>query len=151
MSTFRELLAMSARQFRFYEKQHRAKGTLEADSKAEVNAKIAEEIEAALNECSKGEAAVTIGEHAFRHGYRDAVRNHGSNVSGKDAALKEQEAWDEYDPPEDIKELTWTPSTEKVERVFRDAFELGVGWSQGPYGHGLNVDQAWVKYELKDL
>lgn len=145
MSTFRELLAMSARQFRFYEKQHRAKGTLEADSKAEVNAKIAEEIETALNECPKGEAAVTIGEHAFNAGYQAGWNDRHSS------RYEAGEAWDEYDPPEDIKELTWTPSTEGIERVFRDAFELGVGWSQGPYGHGLNADQAWANYDLKDL
>jgi hypothetical protein len=42
------LLQMSAEQFRFYEKQHRAKGTPEADGKAEVNRELAEKIEAHL-------------------------------------------------------------------------------------------------------
>ena len=36
-----ELLKEDAAQFRFYEKQHRAKQTPEADEKAEVNAKLA--------------------------------------------------------------------------------------------------------------
>ncbi len=42
------LLAKSGEQFRFYEKQHRAKGTPDADAKAEVNRELAEEIEKCL-------------------------------------------------------------------------------------------------------
>jgi hypothetical protein len=41
-------LADDARQFRFYEQQHRAKGTPDADAKAEVNREMAERIEALL-------------------------------------------------------------------------------------------------------
>jgi len=43
----------AAAQFRFYEKNHRAKGTPEADEKAEVNRQLAEELEA-LCERAKG-------------------------------------------------------------------------------------------------
>jgi len=43
------LARVSAAQFRFYEQQHRAKGTPEADAKAEVNRELAERIEAAIS------------------------------------------------------------------------------------------------------
>lgn len=42
------LIQESAAQFRYYEKQHRAKQTPEADAKAEVNEKLAEAREAFL-------------------------------------------------------------------------------------------------------
>lgn len=42
------LCRKAAGQFRFYERQHRAKGTPEADAKAEVNAALAAEIEAVI-------------------------------------------------------------------------------------------------------
>ena len=46
--TLRGLLAEAAAQFRFYEQQHRAKGTPESDDKAAVNADYAKRIERAL-------------------------------------------------------------------------------------------------------
>lgn len=40
-----ELLKKSAKQFRYYQRQHEAKGTPESLAKAQVNADLAEEIE----------------------------------------------------------------------------------------------------------
>lgn len=48
-SEARLLLAIAAQQFRKYEGHHRAKGTAESDEKAEVNARLAGNIEAFLN------------------------------------------------------------------------------------------------------
>lgn len=54
-----------------------------------------------------GDAAIAIGEHAFRAGYQAAVNE---KVEGGYWAPRhmdfENKAWDAYDPPEHIKELS---------------------------------------------
>ncbi len=46
-------LEAAAKQFRFYEQQHRAKGTADAAAKAEVNRTFAERIEALLSRAAE--------------------------------------------------------------------------------------------------
>lgn len=55
-----------------------------------------------------GDAAIAIGEHAFRAGYKraaDRARAFYPTRIESDEAHMEQ-AWSEYDPPEDIKALS---------------------------------------------
>lgn len=56
-----------------------------------------------------GDAAIAIGEHAFRAGWDACVQavHRQMNVSYPDnVAAKREAAWSSYDPPEDIKALS---------------------------------------------
>jgi hypothetical protein len=59
------------------------------------------ESEATLNGLNDGDAALAIGEHAFRAGYE-----RGYSAGFNDADPKPDEAWSDYVPSEDIKELS---------------------------------------------
>jgi hypothetical protein len=53
-----------------------------------------------------GDAAIAIGEHAFRAGFSAATKfDWNFAAEGKEAEL-ENKAWDAYDPPEYIKALS---------------------------------------------
>ncbi|HEY4542673.1 MAG TPA: hypothetical protein VIG66_09920 [Noviherbaspirillum sp.] len=53
------------------------------------------------------DAALAIAEHAFRAGYRRCAVNFDEKYTDEDQAYHlENEAWDAYDPPEYIKELS---------------------------------------------
>lgn len=53
------------------------------------------------------DAALAIGEHAFRAGFEAAIAFVGTDGAEASDVVKElQRSWNEYDPPEDIKALS---------------------------------------------
>lgn len=62
---------------------------------------------AELSEKGGGEAALAIGENAFRAGYKAGEANGRLIGQGKRpwTSRDESDAWSAYEPPEDIKEL----------------------------------------------
>lgn len=59
------------------------------------------DVEPKVGDGKSSDAALAIGEHAFRAGW--AARD---NKEGPDYASDLEHAWDNYDPPEDIKALS---------------------------------------------
>lgn len=75
--------------------------------KSVSSASVLEQLEAPHVGDGTSDAALAIGEHAFRTGYKSAADRarafHPTRIED-DAAHMEQ-AWSDYDPPEDIKAL----------------------------------------------